>query len=302
MSVNRDRLRAIGLAALLALTIAAAGATVQQPATPGSPGEGDGTSSEQVMAQNNESLTFDVSNTVLDELLGAVFGLLLIVGLCLLAITLYREGLRSLLGPVAIAIVAVVVVGVLLLFGGSSSLTRPTPAPGSTATTPGGTGGVGGGSGSATVLPEPLLVAGVVLAVVVGALVFILYGTDRFGSLTIPTPSGQSATAPTESTITGTPDEQPVAEYSPETPSENAITEAWRSMATQLSLPLETTTPREFAEAAIEAGMDPAAVETLTDLFEATRYGTESATSAREQRAIDAHRRIDGDDPERNGD
>ncbi len=302
MSVNRDRLRAIGLAALIGLTIAAAGATVDQPTTPGSAGEGDGESSESVAATNTEPITIDGSNTLLTAVLEVVFALLLVVGCCLLVITLYREGLRSLVGPVVIAIVALVVVGVLLLLGGSSSQPGSPSTAGPTATTPGGSGGMGGGSGSATALPEPLLVAGVVLAVVVVAFVFILYGADRFGSRPILTSSGHSDSDSTASTVTDSSEPQSAAEYTPNPTAENAITEAWKSMATELALPLETTTPREFAAAAIEAGMDPAAVETLTALFEATRYGTESATPARERRAIEARRRIDRDDTERNGD
>lgn len=74
---------------------------------------------------------------------------------------------------------------------------------------------------------------------------------------------------------------------------ENEIYRAWRELTRLLEIDSpETSTPGEFATAAIAAGMDPDDVDELTALFEAVRYGDASPTPEREQRAIAALRRI----------
>lgn len=75
---------------------------------------------------------------------------------------------------------------------------------------------------------------------------------------------------------------------------ENEIYRAWREMVTLLPVESpQTTTPREFETAAVEAGIEHSDVSDLTDLFEAVRYGTLETTRAREERAIDTLRRIE---------
>jgi len=76
--------------------------------------------------------------------------------------------------------------------------------------------------------------------------------------------------------------------------SENEVYRAWREMTAQLDTETpETTTPREFQQAAVEAGMAPDDVRELTRLFERVRYGGESATADREERAVQVLRRIE---------
>ncbi|PSQ43802.1 hypothetical protein BRD17_05490 [Halobacteriales archaeon SW_7_68_16] len=84
----------------------------------------------------------------------------------------------------------------------------------------------------------------------------------------------------------------------------NEVYRAWREMAASLAVDrAAATSPAEFADAAVGAGFDPAAVEELTALFESVRYGDAAATDERERRAIDALRRIerDGDGNHREG-
>jgi len=77
------------------------------------------------------------------------------------------------------------------------------------------------------------------------------------------------------------------------TPS-NAVYEAWHEMTAALQVPdPETTTPREFEAAAVEAGLDRGDVETLTALFQAVRYGGAAVTPERAQQAEEALRRIE---------
>ena len=75
---------------------------------------------------------------------------------------------------------------------------------------------------------------------------------------------------------------------------ENEVYRAWREMTDQLDIRrAETTTPREFQRRAADAGLAPADVRELTGLFEEVRYGGQSATEDREQRAVTVLRRIE---------
>lgn len=74
---------------------------------------------------------------------------------------------------------------------------------------------------------------------------------------------------------------------------ENAIYRAWREMTDALDVAQpRTTTPEEFAEIAIEAGMSDEDVRELTRIFEEVRYGNRQPTPEREQRSQEALRRI----------
>ena len=75
---------------------------------------------------------------------------------------------------------------------------------------------------------------------------------------------------------------------------ENEVYRAWREMTARLDIEnAETTTPREFQQASVDAGMSPDDVRELTRLFERVRYGGESATTGREERAVQVLRRIE---------
>ncbi|WP_435363363.1 DUF4129 domain-containing protein [Haloarchaeobius sp. DYHT-AS-18] len=75
---------------------------------------------------------------------------------------------------------------------------------------------------------------------------------------------------------------------------DNEVYRAWREMTRHLDVPEpESSTPAEFAEAAIAAGMTRDQVTELTALFEEVRYGGEDPTTDRESRAIEALRAIE---------
>ena len=80
---------------------------------------------------------------------------------------------------------------------------------------------------------------------------------------------------------------------------ENEVYRAWRRMTERLDVASpETTTPREFRRAAVEAGMDREDVAALTRLFESVRYGDREPTDDRERRAVETLRRLRPDDEE----
>lgn len=74
----------------------------------------------------------------------------------------------------------------------------------------------------------------------------------------------------------------------------NQVYRAWVEMTAYLDVDRpDSSTPGEFAAAAVDAGMDPDDVDELTRLFERVRYGDERATDARAERAVAALRRIE---------
>jgi hypothetical protein len=74
----------------------------------------------------------------------------------------------------------------------------------------------------------------------------------------------------------------------------NDVYRAWREMTALLDVSNpDATTPREFADAAVDAGMTPEDVRELTRLFEDVRYGGYEPTEERERRAVRVFRRIE---------
>lgn len=74
----------------------------------------------------------------------------------------------------------------------------------------------------------------------------------------------------------------------------NAVFRAWQEMTDALDVENPgTTTPAEFEEIAVDAGLAREDVATLTDLFRDVRYGDAPATEDREERARTALRRIE---------
>ena len=75
---------------------------------------------------------------------------------------------------------------------------------------------------------------------------------------------------------------------------DNEVYRAWREMTSLLDVSRpETHTAGEFEAAAVEAGMEPADVRELTDLFETVRYGGYEPEPTDERRAVELLRRIE---------
>ncbi len=74
----------------------------------------------------------------------------------------------------------------------------------------------------------------------------------------------------------------------------NAVYRAWAEMTAPLPVEdPESSTPAEFATAAVEAGMPRDEVTKVTALFEEVRYGGSEPSADQEQRAVEALRRIE---------
>lgn len=75
---------------------------------------------------------------------------------------------------------------------------------------------------------------------------------------------------------------------------ENDVYRTWYELVTLVdSTGRESDTPRETARLALDEGMRRDAVETITDQFEAVRYGGATATTERERRAREALSRLE---------
>ncbi|WP_290816202.1 DUF4129 domain-containing protein [Halovivax sp.] len=75
---------------------------------------------------------------------------------------------------------------------------------------------------------------------------------------------------------------------------DNEIYRAWLEMTKLLDVDRPATcTPGEFADAAVDAGLERHHVEELTGLFEEVRYGAAETTRIREDRAVQTLERIE---------
>jgi hypothetical protein len=132
---------------------------------------------------------------------------------------------------------------------------------------------------------SPLLLVGLAVAVVAGAaLLGLRPGRDRAAAAddggTDRPPAGEGRT------------ERPGPS---DTAATNDVYRAWVTLTDRVDVPDPgTTTPREHARAAVEAGLDRGAVQRLRELFETVRYGEASPTTDRERAARAAADRLDG--------
>ena len=159
---------------------------------------------------------------------------------------------------------------------------------------PGG-GGSAGADAAGEALSTPTALAGLLLVVAIAGSVLLLF-------------------------VSTGDDEEPLADEPPEPPDperrrevgraagaaadrlesnadlENEVYRAWREMVGALAVDSpRSTTPAEFADAAVEAGMAREDVAALTETFEAVRYGGATATPEREAAAVEALRRIEAE-------
>ncbi|WP_233138629.1 DUF4129 domain-containing protein [Halorubrum salipaludis] len=153
--------------------------------------------------------------------------------------------------------------------------------------------GAGGGEGAASA-PELLFALVVVAALVASVGVLLLAGGDDDAT------PGASAAAE-EDPEEPTPDLAAVGRTAGEaadriesSDADNEVYRAWRDMTAVLDVDRPaSSTPAEFAAAAVDAGVDEEPVAALTDVFERVRYGGADATDDRERRAVEALRRIE---------
>ncbi|WP_254863166.1 DUF4129 domain-containing protein [Halovivax gelatinilyticus] len=136
---------------------------------------------------------------------------------------------------------------------------------------------------------EILLVGIALLAAVALGYLYVRYRSDEEAST-----AGDIDRSTTETVRAVAGDAADRIEGGEGAPVENEVYRAWREMTTLLDVDNPaTSTPGEFADAAVDAGLDTADVRELTELFESVRYGPARASSMEERRAVEILRNIE---------
>ena len=274
--------------ALAASTLSATGGMERGPGEGSGPGSSDQPRAPQT--PSNESATEPLG------LSGHWVSILIAVAILLAIPSLFFLDRGRVVGALLAIAFFAAIVGAFWLFAG-----QPNPQLPVGGALNGSTGMMGGGDmGSADEttaersrdLPS-LLTFGVVGVALVMAGGLVYYASSSVDESVDPQPPDEPATDGTVAVadaVSRAADRLEESEGDPE----NAVYRAWAEMTTALDVTEPaTSTPGEFADAAIAAGMDQARVGQLTDLFEQVRYGHEPVTADHERRAAETLRAIE---------
>ena len=307
--MKRDALAAVAVALLALVALGVAAATLDTAVDVGSGGFGGGGGEASsvgedagdpgVLSSSGEAGEFSVSGVCFPFLREPPAVLALLAGLTLIAGITYRDT-ASPFASLAVAGVLGAPIGVLfwilstcrsvaqslsvsLGLGGNETGLFPAGAAG---------GGFGGGEGAASA-PQALFALVVVAAVIASAAALLLAGGDDEGDAAEGGQSdGPEEEPPDLDAIGRTAGE--AADRIESSDADNEVYRAWRDMTDVLDVDRPaSSTPAEFATAAVDAGVDEEPVTALTEVFERVRYGGEDATDDRERRAVEALRRIE---------
>jgi len=158
----------------------------------------------------------------------------------------------------------------------------------------GAAGGTGAGGGGAASAPELLFALVVIAALVASVGVLLLAGGDDEATPGSGAAAENDPDEPEPDLATVGRTAGQAADRIESSDADNEVYRAWRDMTAVLDVDRPaSSTPAEFAAAAVDAGVDEEPVETLTEVFERVRYGGADATDDREQRAIAALRQIE---------
>lgn len=314
--MDRDTVRPVALALLAVVAIGLAAATLNSAVvTDSSGGFGLGPPDSEVGSETGDEPSFELGNSgnatggvpidfpcypvlttwwAIAAILG-VFGL----GAAIAYYRLGGIGVIAYVGPVGIPLLVV------------HALLTACPSPpneirealfeeGNISVLPeGGSGAPGSGTGTSITDPSVLLMVGLGIALLAAvALLFVSSSGDD--------PEKDEPVADADSTgdvaAVGRAAGDAADRIESSTDVDNEVYRAWREMTDHLDVSNpESSTPAEFAAAAVDAGLDREDVSELTSLFEAVRYGGESPTEERESRAVEALRRIEREYAEADG-
>lgn len=295
--MDRQTLQFAVISILGILTVSVAAATLRTPLDRGTTGSRSGSGSGGGATQPASGSSGDLSVPFLGDLLVVLLGLLLVIfALAVLAAFVagiwfairYRHDLVSSV-PAAIVFLAGALV-LLIVFWWVASTADPAPMdPGSA-----GGGEASGGESAEQSAPLSPVVLGsiVVLFVVLAAMIVFPRLAERIRplgvELNVESPGGDRSDGRGEFDRQTPEDENELT---------NEVYRAWQAMTRDLDVSTpESTSPREFASAAIDAGFRSEDVRELTQLFEEVRYGRYEPSEERERRATAVRRRLEADD------
>ncbi|MFC4407470.1 DUF4129 domain-containing protein [Haloarchaeobius iranensis] len=316
--MNRERLLPVVLALVCVVALSLVAASVVDPADGGGgstvsdPTGGDDRDSGENGSSGREPLTdpgqfsFSFGICLPFLLTGEFLAIVIGVALLLWSGLAYRDD--GFAASAALVVVGFPAFFLWMLLTNCAEQPAPTsadilpsePAPPST----GGNASVGIANDSGLVITQPsVFVVLVAATLVVGLLGYaLLSSTDDEESEAEPPEQGSAEEGdPRRVTEIGNVAGQIADRLERTTGTENEVFRAWVEMTRHL--PVEhprSSTPSEFADAAVGAGVSREDVAELTELFEEVRYGGEPVTADRERRAVDALRHIEdkyGDEP-----
>lgn len=286
----RDNTRSAVVAILAISAIAFSAATLNSTVSkegngPDGPGSGGGGGDGGLIPPppSDPPHTEALQVPFLTEIFTVLAGIAIVAGLVYM-ILYWQEALKSIL------VIAIVVGLLFLLVQILSSLTfQPSPPLGP------GTGGLfgsgGGGSSNTTQLlplsPIFLLILGFAL---VGAVVALFRATTDESE----NPADESGVEVSDAAAVGRAAGRAADRLEQEADIDNEVYRTWREMTDLLDVAdPATSTPGEFAEAAVRAGLGRKDVGELTRLFEDVRYGEMQPSDEHERQAITLLRRIE---------
>ncbi len=290
----RETLRSVTLAGLAVLAVALAAATLDSTVAPEGPDQsgpggfgGEGGGGLMPVPRTGPPLADAVQIPFLSEILAILA--------TVLAVLVIAYAVRNLRRTFAAVLAAVVLLGLsFVLFQFLPPLASP---PGRSLPIPGDGrlfGGAAGGGGRPDTIqpatPPAILLVVLVLALVGTVIVFRRTTTDEADEAAAAEPAERS----TEAVAVGRAAGRAADRIEREPDVENEVYRAWREMTGLLDVEHpETSTPGEFADAAVAAGLGRADVGELTRLFEDVRYGETRPSEEHERRAVAVFRRIE---------
>lgn len=281
------------------VAVALAAATIDNPVEPGGTGGAGGGEGTGIPPRTEEP-PVEGGGVEIPAFLEYLFIALLIVAALALAwylISHRRDAVKLIAIALGVGLVILALVYLFMQLDPSTALNQSPPEMGEMNETPSGGGEPGEGDGTDETVPRPLVTLLVALMVVtsifVGALVVSRRDSDSIvGSESAIETDPDDDNAAAVAAAAGRAAER--IEASGDDDVDNAVYRAWRDMTRLLEVDRpETSTPREFAEAAIDAGLARDDVDELTRLFEDTRYGHAETTDEMETHAVSVLRRIE---------
>ncbi len=312
-TVNRDALRSVVLALLAVLAVALVSATVTDVSEPttgsgegagGGSGGGGGGGLVPDESASGAPLGVDDTTRAGGEICVAALDepwvQLLLAGalVVLFAAVWYRTNVVA--SAVLVGVVALPLALLYVTLSCSDGDGMPEPpnqaAAGAGSAPETGAGSSGGGGVPETVFSAPLWVVVLVGGIAVAVTLITLTRSGGVRELVASTDetTGDESNGATDVVAVGRVAGRAADRIETGVDADNEVFRAWTAMTEHLDVDRpESSTPQEFADAAVSAGFDRADVTELTDLFAAVRYGGEDPTDDRERRAVAALRRIE---------
>lgn len=289
---RNDLLVRLGGAVVGIVALAMAAATVRSPVETA----GTGGTSGGGVSPSGESYE-PVATRELPAFLEYLLFALAIVAAVVVAwyFIVHRRDLVKLLATiVAVGLLVTLLTMGLLHFGEIPTPAEQEPPTGGNETEPGMGGGEGSGSSGPISFGPILGVLAVITAIFVGALV--LTGRGDGDRLVAPSADAEPDADESEAAAVGAAAGRAAERIESSDDVDNEVYRAWRDMTRLLEVDRpETSTPGEFADAAVDAGIDRDHVDELTRLFEDVRYGHEGTTDEMEARAVSVLREIEAE-------